>query len=122
DDSTPAPSLPVHREPEPVAMPAPKAEHHDDESIEAYMEKMMARLRGEPAGPTLMGDKKQLEAQAAKQQQQVVAEAQPVVLTPVVPVKPLENLHEIKSGPTPEHATDMSMLRDLANNSAREAI
>ncbi|WP_442484821.1 FHA domain-containing protein [Aeoliella sp. SH292] len=122
DDSTPAPSVPVHREPEPVAMPAPKAEHHDDESIEAYMEKMMARLRGEPAGPTLMGDKKQLEAQAAKQQQQVVAEAQPVVLTPVVPVKPLENLHEIKSGPTPEHATDMSMLRDLANNSAREAI
>ncbi|WP_425397697.1 FHA domain-containing protein [Aeoliella sp.] len=132
---TPAIEPPV---PQPVAE-TPAGEEDGDESIEDYMAKMMARLRGESSpepAPTANDSPKPAESSEVasahpmpKSTESILARPNPLtsMLTAesaelAEPEKPLENLEEIKSAAKPEQATDMSSLRDLANSSAREAI
>ncbi len=97
----------------PVAMPVTEETSSDDQSMEDYMSQMMARLRGDEASAPLS---------SPAPGEVTSAPAPEPVCEPAVQPLPLTDLKELKGGPTPEQTTDMSALRDLANDSARNAI
>ncbi len=108
------PSPPPQSEPKPIV-----ATPDDDESIENYMAKMMDRLRGGvDVAANVDPTTKLAVTSASKTSLATVA----VEAAPETAEAPLTNLDELKSSPKPEQSTDMSALRDLANNSARQAI
>lgn len=115
-----------HPAPQPVAEPARSHEpatdlSEDDESIEDYMAKMMSRLRGTPepvaAEPAVSEKTTPVKTTPVKVEAEKPVSAEPVVKEPL-----LTSLESLKTQSRPEHNTDMTALRNLANNSAREAI
>lgn len=103
-----------------IVEPEPMPTGHDDESIEDYMAKMMARLRGGSAESVDPTKPVQADTMAKPFLTRVIPAASNE--PPAIPKKPMVSLDEIKASPKPEHSTDMSALRDLANSSARQAI
>ncbi|TWT42854.1 FHA domain-containing protein [Botrimarina hoheduenensis] len=99
-------------EPTPVNASANSA---DDESVEDYMQRMMQRLRGSDDAP--VAKPKPTFSTSQQAEEETVAPA-----TPKEDIKPIANLEELRGGLAPEHATDMGALRQLANQSARQAI
>ncbi len=105
---------------EPVSVtpfvPASQSTHAegDDDSIEAYMAKMMARLRGESVSEATTSP--------APSRSHVVAASMVESDTPSPKPTRLLSLDELETAAAPERHTNMSALRDLANNSARHAI
>lgn len=117
-EDTPGPEPVVQSVVQPAAAVEPAADlSEDDESIEDYMAKMMSRLRGAPEALSPETVVAEEPAKPTVVQEPVIATAATIVEQP-----PLTNLDSLKSQPRPEHATDMTALRDLANSSAREAI
>jgi pSer/pThr/pTyr-binding forkhead associated (FHA) protein len=103
----------VEHQPAEQTSSTPACDGGDDDSIEAYMAKMMQRLRGEsvadnpipqPAEPMPVESPSSLE----------------VSQQPARP--PLLSLEELKTAAAPERHHNMTALRDLANSSARHAI
>ena len=128
-------------EPVPVAVAQPSPDmmasaDDDEESIEEYMAKMMARLRGE-SDPAPAAKPEAAKSEPAKA---VVAEpavpksvteplsklAKEVAISSddidLTPEQPMECLSEMKTSNRPAAKADMAALRDLANSSARQAI
>ncbi|MEO1496697.1 MAG: FHA domain-containing protein [Planctomycetota bacterium] len=118
DDVVPEPAAALP--PAPMPEPEAPAEAGDDESLEDYMQRMMQRLRGEesPAAPAPQPVAKPVVAARVAKAPPAPEPAAPAP----EPVKRLENLEELKRGPAPEHGHDMGALRQLANQSARQAI
>ncbi len=130
-----APSEPIAPQAPAITRPAPLEHSDEDESIDDYMERLLQRMRGESAPPTVeqvvtrsaTPSSATLSSAASKP----VAPAQPQ-WTPVVPSaadeytppeEPLTSLDEMRrGGSAPETTTDMSALRALANQNARHNI
>lgn len=104
--------------PTPVAEPVETEESNEDE-CKLYMEQMMARLRGEsPSDSSAAPATVETTEVAPEPSSETPSEPAP----PEQPKAPITSLDELRSGPKPEQTADISALRDLANNSAREAI
>lgn len=92
-----------------------------DESIDDYMRQMMGRLRGE-------AEQRVRETQDHEEAINDATETAPAVLAaPELPAEepdaePIIDLSELKASVMPEADTDMDALRQLANQSARQAI
>ncbi|TWT87294.1 hypothetical protein Mal64_28320 [Pseudobythopirellula maris] len=92
----------------------------DDESIDDYMAKMMARIRGESAAPAptpapapvRKPSPSETSAPEDAVETEPVAAAEPPAVAKV----------EFRGGPAPEKADALDQLRQLANQSARKAI
>ncbi|WP_197529134.1 FHA domain-containing protein [Aeoliella mucimassa] len=126
--------------PEPARIPLPEPQAMDDgeeESIEEYMAKMMNRLRGGSDPQPVPSKKPQVseKPQVTSTQQMELAKEKPICTLAeslakkgerstevLAPQQPLGSLEEMKSSSRLIPTTDMNALRDLANNSAREAI
>ena len=115
---------PVWNQPDTAAPP------DDDDSIEAYMSRLLKRVRGDAPGgvpsfaPAMapVGPAPKPAAKPAAAPKPQTAESQPVVHSPQPdpePVKPEEYLPRQKA---PEHSTDLEAMRELANSAARGAI
>ncbi len=116
-------SDPIATPPAPVvASPTAEAANNDDEDIEDYMAKMMARLRGE-SGASIFVSKpaKTVEPQAVEPTPKAAALTATANESAASEPK-LASLDELKKAPKPEQNTNMSALRDLANDSAQQAI
>ena len=108
--------LPMH---EPTSPPQPAAagsEDGEDDSIDDYMASLMQRIRGESAAEAAPS------ASARVDNAKPAAPVESPASAPVRDETPLQNLDSLRSGPAPERSRDMSALRDLANQSARNAI
>ncbi|QDU87649.1 hypothetical protein Pla175_10150 [Pirellulimonas nuda] len=111
DDAAPAvaeqPAAPiapmaVAAPPEPAAPPAAA----DESSIEDYMSQLLRRSRGDSEEPFAPAP----------------AAAAAVAAPPAAPVTPFTSLDQMQRTAQPERPADMSLLRELANQSARQAI
>lgn len=105
--------------PTPVASPAaaasaPRGSGDDDESIDDYMRKMMSRIRGEEAAPAVVASP----VKAQPRVDESVPDEEPAAPA----TAPIRDLSEIRRSPTPEARADIGALRQLANQSARQAI
>lgn len=104
------------------AEPVPAVDVEEDESIEDYMSKMMTRLCGESGQSASLGV---APSQPVQSWPKVESAASAAIASPEPPKPkepPLASLDELKVAPKPEQSADMTALRDLANNSARQAI
>lgn len=126
DESAAAPFEPAST-PTPVATEATTPGEDAEEDIDAYMQQLLARMRGqEPAAPAPRPA--QTEAAPPTPAPVVATAATPpqpgvqVDATPSVPESPLMSLEELSRSEMPERAKDMNSLRELANQSARQAI
>ncbi|WP_146562638.1 FHA domain-containing protein [Posidoniimonas corsicana] len=106
----PAPAVPA---PEPAAESADP----DEEDIDAYMSRLMERMRG-----GINTAPEATEKPAASREQQQAVEPTPTPEAPAPAKQPIMSLDEIKRSVQPEQSTDMASLRRLANDSARQAI
>lgn len=99
-----------------------------DGSVEDYMAELMQRIRGGvQCEPPLVSLGVTADAgRASDARRSVEASPDPFSVamapTPPVPADAITDLGELRRGPAPEHAHDMSALRELANSSARSAI
>lgn len=125
NDSDPAESVappaaePVAATPQPELQPEPQAAASatgDEESLDDYMQRMMQRLRGEDTTAAPRASQPTIQDAATPQPTSLAA---PVAEKPIAPVIDIE---ELRGGPAPEKGRDMNALRQLANQSAREAI
>lgn len=99
------------------AVPPPEA-HTDEESVEQYMAKLLARMRGGPAGSAKTGDPARAENVTPLPQP---ANGDPPA--PAVEQPKFANLDEMKTkASAPEQPSDMAAMRALANQSARHAL
>jgi hypothetical protein len=100
------------------AAPPPEV-HADEESVEQYMAKLLARMRGGPADSSVSTSNELPTTPAVSQDSPVASEPrEPAVQQPM-----FTNLAEMKTrAKSPEHAGDMAAMRALANQSARHAI
>lgn len=100
--------------PAPAPMPAPRAPAHQqaeeevEPSIDDYMSQLLQRSRSGDSSISI----KPVAAEPV--------EAKPA--PPVEPVTPITSLDELQRTVAPERSTDMNVLRELANSSARQAI
>lgn len=124
DEEPTEPIPPVAQPSEPLAETATDTQEQED-SIDDYMAKLMARVRGEGSGPAVPIS----EEESGDLSEQVSAppeaslEAAPVQEPEVEPEKePIRDLSEMKRTEAPAVNTDMGALRQLANQSARQAI
>ncbi|MAT69468.1 MAG: hypothetical protein CMJ58_08065 [Planctomycetaceae bacterium] len=128
DDADPTPVESVSADfsaPEP-SLTASECEDDDDAALQAYMDNMMRRVRGEPNVST----EELLRSAAARPvptytPSQSAVPAPAPAAAPVEPAEPLEliDLDELKkSTKKPALPADISAMRELANSSARTAI
>lgn len=104
--------------PLPASNPAEPAVGEEDD-IEAYMAQLMRRMRGENGDAPLPAAPVSAPTRApAKPEPSESAEA----VSPAAPTVRLTSLDELKRNPGPEQNADMRSMRDLANQSARDAI
>jgi hypothetical protein len=104
-------------EPASTAWRPPASGNNDDESIEAYMARLLKRVRGDAVADAFVQQQTPVEPASAPE--------------PVARVEPSDPKPEISSGPdepflprksAPELATDLAAMRELAVHSARQAI
>jgi chromosome segregation ATPase len=126
-----APAMPEHCAPQFVAASAPGKDTlkpvwnqpgqasppADDDSIEAYMARLLTRVRGDsPVGaPGFTPAPAPLAVPA-------VVPASPVVEAPVSPAEPVTPEEYVPRQKAPELNTNMAAMRELANSAARTAI
>ncbi|MEN0111138.1 MAG: hypothetical protein AAF805_10490 [Planctomycetota bacterium] len=105
-----------------LAEPEPVAGDDDEESIDDYMKKLLGRMRGddEPAAPVSVAPVAAPEPASQRSPESVAAAELPE--PEPEPVVPIRDLAELRRGPAPEVTTDLGALRQLANQSARQAI
>lgn len=117
---SPPASQPV---PTPAApTPAPVSnESSEEDSIDDYMAKLMQRVRGEDT-PEEDSTSATQAPETTEVETPAIAQSAAPMPEPTAPVKPLESLEELRGGRAPEQARDMSALRALANDTARNAI
>ena len=103
---------PVDESPESLASPG--EEHHDDdESIDAYMQNLLQRMRSKQSGGHEPAPAK---VEAPK------PEVKPEPVPEPEPVKPITHEEFIPSRNAPEQTSDIKKLRELANQTAKAAI
>ncbi|MGL4511641.1 MAG: hypothetical protein ACRCT8_01010 [Lacipirellulaceae bacterium] len=129
DEQQPLPEAQRVEAPPVFDAPPRATDHGDDDSIDDYMKKMMERIRGDGPAPAPRAD-------APKPATAIPVAAVPIDValateeasveapTPTVapPVAPLTNLEELRGATAAERGTDMTALRQLANQSARDHI
>jgi hypothetical protein len=114
-----APEAP-HREP---ASSAPRGSSDEDDSIDEYMRKLMERVRGSNETPSAPVERVKPSAVETSVAGAAPEPVEAVALAPSPePVAPLKDLSEIRRLPSREVTTDLGALRQLANQSARQAI
>ncbi len=100
----------------------------EDDSIEAYMSRLLQRVQGDPAVPAAKPapPKEAPPAKAAKKETQPVAEAQTEPAEDGIesskPEPPKDNTPLVPRSQAPELSRNLSAMRDLANQSARNAV
>ncbi|QDV61309.1 FHA domain-containing protein [Crateriforma conspicua] len=128
DDLAPAPVQEVASEvatdpqptPEPTAANTVAAEEPEDDSIEAYMNRLLQRVQNGPnATSAAVGGS----APAPQKDAAAAVEEAPAAEIPVEPEPVIDpNAPLIARSEAPEKHTNLSAMRELANDSARSAI
>jgi hypothetical protein len=137
DTGTPRSEPAVSTEPQPklglastgptLSEPQRATSGDEEESIDEYMAQLMRRIRGDsiasasPAQPQPQPPAdRQVYVPTTSREHPPVQEVQETERKPVEAPLTLEELR--RGGPAPEQTTDMSALRELANQTARSAI
>lgn len=123
DRETPAEEAYASTEEQTPVAPQPKQEAatpaEDDDSIEAYMARLLQRVQGGASDPA---PARRAPEPVRHQVAPVVASEPEPAATPLVPESPLDPAEYIPRAQAPERNSSLSAMREVANASARSAI